>query len=177
VFIFFADMAAPSLATPALGCMQEIQRQCFLLGIPLKTRHREVAPNQFEFAPLYGFVTTQIDQNLMVMQIIEETAASFGLAALFQEKPFQVRCNRCCAYVYCMSCGHGTTATGVSKLAKSYSEIRFPDFASLIPWVTIVYYFFHGAGRERVRQAQQLVHVDRRRHQSAQRQGAAERHR
>jgi glutamine synthetase len=90
VFIFFADMAAPSLATPALGCMQEIQRQCFLLGIPLKTRHREVAPNQFEFAPLYGFVTTQIDQNLMVMQIIEETAASFGLAALFQEKPFQV---------------------------------------------------------------------------------------
>jgi glutamine synthetase type III len=84
-------MAAPSLATPALGCMQEIQRQCFLLGIPLKTRHREVAPNQFEFAPLYGFVTTQIDQNLMVMQIIEETAASFGLAALFQEKPFQVR--------------------------------------------------------------------------------------
>jgi hypothetical protein len=95
VFIFFADMAAPSLATPALGCMQEIQRQCFLLGIPLKTRHREVAPNQFEFAPLYGFVTTQIDQNLMVMQIIEETAASFGLAALFQEKPFQVRCNWC----------------------------------------------------------------------------------
>jgi glutamine synthetase type III len=91
VSYFFADMAAPSLATPALGCMQEIQRQCFLLGIPLKTRHREVAPNQFEFAPLYGFVTTQIDQNLMVMQIIEETAASFGLAALFQEKPFQVR--------------------------------------------------------------------------------------
>ena len=51
----------------------------------------EVAPNQYEFAPLFGSVTTQIDQNLMVMQIIEEVAASFGLAALLQEKPFQVR--------------------------------------------------------------------------------------
>jgi glutamine synthetase len=58
------------------------------LGIPLKTHHREVAPNQFEFAPLYGSNTTQIDQNVMVMQIIEEVAAKHGLAALLQEKPF-----------------------------------------------------------------------------------------
>jgi hypothetical protein len=84
-------MSPPSLASPALACMQEIQRQCFALGIPLKTRHREVAPNQYEFAPLYGSVTTQIDQNLMVMQIIEEVATTFGLAALLQEKPFQVQ--------------------------------------------------------------------------------------
>lgn len=83
-------MAPPSLASPALPCMQEIQLQCFKLGIPLRTRHREVAPNQYEFAPMYGDSTTQIDQNLMVMQIIEEVAADYGLAALFQEKPFQV---------------------------------------------------------------------------------------
>ena len=56
--------------------------------IPLKTRHREVAPNQFEFAPLFGTNTTQIDQNLMVMQIIEEVAPCHGLSALLQEKPF-----------------------------------------------------------------------------------------
>ena len=49
----------------------------------------EVAPNQYEFAPLFGSVTTQIDQNLMVMQIIEEVATQYGLAALLQEKPFQ----------------------------------------------------------------------------------------
>lgn len=49
-------MAPPSLASPVLACMQEIQRECYLLGIPLKTRHREVAPNQYEFAPLFGSV-------------------------------------------------------------------------------------------------------------------------
>jgi len=81
-------MAPPSLANPALACMQEIQDECWRLGIPLKTRHREVAPNQYEFAPLYGYNTTQIDQNLMVMQIIEEVSARHGLAALMQEKPF-----------------------------------------------------------------------------------------
>lgn len=81
-------MAPLSSATAALACMQEIQDECWRIGIPLKTRHREVAPNQFEFAPLYGTNTTQIDQNVMVMQIIEETAAKHGLAALLQEKPF-----------------------------------------------------------------------------------------
>lgn len=81
-------MAPLSSATAALPCMQEIQDECWRIGIPLKTRHREVAPNQFEFAPLYGTNTSQIDQNLMVMQIIEEVAGRHGLAALLQEKPF-----------------------------------------------------------------------------------------
>lgn len=81
-------MAPLSSANPVLFAMQEIQRQCMKMGIPLRTRHREVAPNQFEFAPLFGTVTTQIDQNVMVMQIIDEVAAMYGLAALFQEKPF-----------------------------------------------------------------------------------------
>mmetsp|Transcript_10001 Transcript_10001/g.35252 ORF Transcript_10001/g.35252 Transcript_10001/m.35252 type:complete len:706 (+) Transcript_10001:63-2180(+) len=81
-------MAPLSSATAALQCMTEVQSQCFRLGIPLRTRHREVAPGQFEFAPLFGTVTTQVDQNIVVMQILEETAAQFGLAALLQEKPF-----------------------------------------------------------------------------------------
>jgi len=72
----------------ALACMQEIQHECMLMGIPLRTRHREVAPNQYEFAPHFGLATTQIDQNLMVMQIAEEVAARHGLACLNQEKPF-----------------------------------------------------------------------------------------
>jgi glutamine synthetase len=44
--------------------------ECYKLGIPLKTRHREVAPNQYEFAPLFGNCISQTDQNLMVMQIM-----------------------------------------------------------------------------------------------------------
>jgi len=82
-------MAPLAEATPALACMQEIQERCFNVGIPLRTRHREVAPNQYEFAPLFGPVVSQVDQNLVVMQIIEDTAAKYGLAALLQEKPFQ----------------------------------------------------------------------------------------
>ena len=72
----------------AMDVMNEIMHECYLIGIPLRTRHREVAPNQYEFAPMFGTVTTQIDQNLMVMQIIEEVAARHNLAALLQEKPF-----------------------------------------------------------------------------------------
>lgn len=81
-------MAPLSTATAALACMQDIQEECWKIGIPLKTRHREVAPGQFEFAPLFGLNTTQVDQNIMVMQIIEEVAAKHDLAALLQEKPF-----------------------------------------------------------------------------------------
>jgi len=81
-------MAPISRATTAFDCMRQIQMECFKIGIPLKTRHREVAPNQYEFAPLFGNVISQNDQNLMVMQIIEEVASENGLAALLQEKPF-----------------------------------------------------------------------------------------
>jgi glutamine synthetase len=81
-------MGPLSSVTPALAAMQEMQEECWRVGIPLKTRHREVAPGQFEFAPLFGSNTTQVDQNIIVMQIIEEVAARHGLAALLQEKPF-----------------------------------------------------------------------------------------
>ena len=69
-------------------CMKQIQAEAFKLGIPLKTRHREVAPGQYEFAPLFGRVIEQVDNNLMVMQIAEETAPKYGLRALLTEKPF-----------------------------------------------------------------------------------------
>jgi glutamine synthetase len=72
----------------ALNCLREIQHECFKMGISMKTRHREVACNQYEMAPYFGNVTSQIDQNLMVMQLCEEIAVKYNLACLFQEKPF-----------------------------------------------------------------------------------------
>jgi len=72
----------------AFECIKEIQHECFMMGIPMRTRHREVAPNQYECAPLFGIATTQIDQNIMFMQIAEEVAARHGLACLHHEKPF-----------------------------------------------------------------------------------------
>ena len=81
-------MAPLSSANPALEAMKEMQDAAFRLGIPLRTRHREVAPNQFEFAPMFGAVQTQVDQNLLLMQVLNEVAAHHGLAALLEEKPF-----------------------------------------------------------------------------------------
>jgi len=72
-----------------LQVLKEIQEECFLLGIPLRTRHREVAPNQYEVAPYFGPATQQIDQNLMVMQIADEICHKYNLSCLFHEKPFQ----------------------------------------------------------------------------------------
>jgi len=73
----------------AKAAMAEIQHECFKMGIPLKTRHREVAPNQYECAPFFGIASAQIDENLVVMQVIEEVAAKHGLAAILHEKPFK----------------------------------------------------------------------------------------
>ena len=50
----------------ALACMKEMQHECFKMGIPLNTRHQEVAPNQYECAPYFGIASAQIDENLMV---------------------------------------------------------------------------------------------------------------
>ena len=79
-------MKAPNQV--ALECIKEIQHECFLMGIPMRTRHSEVAPNQYECAPMFGIASTQIDQNIMFMQIAEEVAARHGMACLHHEKPF-----------------------------------------------------------------------------------------
>jgi len=120
-------MAPPSLSSAALACMQEIQEQCFELGIPLRTRHREVAPNQYEFAPMYGYVTTQIDQNLMVMQIIDEVSVKYGLAALMNEKPFQGVNGSGKHNNWSLAANDGTNLLNVEELARnSGSDDIFP---------------------------------------------------
>jgi len=73
----------------AMECMKEMQHECFKMGIPLNTRHREVAPNQYECAPYFGIASAQIDENLMVMELMEEIAAKHGLVCLLHEKPFK----------------------------------------------------------------------------------------
>lgn len=120
-------MSPPSHASAALACMQEIQEACFKLGIPLRTRHREVAPNQYEFAPLYGYVTGQIDQNLVIMQIIDEIAIKHGLAALLQEKPFQGANGSGKHNNWSLATGEGVNLLNVTQLAsKSGSAEIFP---------------------------------------------------
>ena len=72
----------------ALECLKEIQHEGFKMGVPLKTRHREVAPNQYEIAPFFGLASTQIDENLCVMELIETIPQKHGLVGILHEKPF-----------------------------------------------------------------------------------------
>jgi glutamine synthetase len=71
-----------------LAFMNDVEYECYKLGIPLKTRHNEVAPAQFEVAPI--FETSQIasDHNMIVMEMFRQVANKHGLQALFHEKPF-----------------------------------------------------------------------------------------
>lgn len=71
-----------------LAFMQEVEYKAFKLGIPVKTRHNEVAPAQFEIVPIYEVVNVATDHNIMLMDILKQTASKYGFACLFHEKPF-----------------------------------------------------------------------------------------
>ena len=72
----------------AFAFMSEIEEESYKLGIPLKTRHNEVAPNQFEVAPIYEDVNIAIDHNQILMDLMERIAKRHNLAVLLHEKPF-----------------------------------------------------------------------------------------
>lgn len=68
--------------------MKELEFECYKLGIPLKTRHNEVAPNQFEVAPIYEETNLAVDHNLLVMDVMQRLAKKHHFRVLLHEKPF-----------------------------------------------------------------------------------------
>ena len=68
--------------------MRDLEIAAHRLGVPLKTRHNEVAPNQFELAPIYGETNLANDQNQIVMNLMDKIARKHGFVVLFHEKPF-----------------------------------------------------------------------------------------
>ena len=68
--------------------MQEVEFEAYKYGIPLKTRHNEVAPNQFEIAPIFGETNLAVDQNLLIMSLMHKIAAKHKFKLLLHEKPF-----------------------------------------------------------------------------------------
>lgn len=68
--------------------MVDLEQRALALGIPLKTRHAEVAPGQFEFAPLFEKSVSAVDHNILLMELLRQVAVKHGLAALLHEKPF-----------------------------------------------------------------------------------------
>ncbi len=72
----------------ALDFMGEVEIEAWKMGIPLTMRHNEVAPHQYEAAPIYRQLNLAVDQNQMLMDIMRRVARTRGLAVLFHEKPF-----------------------------------------------------------------------------------------
>ncbi|MDR2910205.1 MAG: glutamine synthetase III [Bacteroidales bacterium] len=77
-----------SIPTRANCFMQDVENEAYILGIPLKTKHNEVAPNQFEFAPIYEEANLANDHNQLLMDIMQKIARRHKFRILFHEKPF-----------------------------------------------------------------------------------------
>lgn len=77
-----------SVPTRVAAYMKDLEFEAYKFGIPVKTRHNEVAPNQFELAPIFGECNLAVDQNLLVMSIMKKVARRHGFRLLLHEKPF-----------------------------------------------------------------------------------------
>ena len=77
-----------SIPTRVNRFMQDVENEAFKLGIPVKTRHNEVAPNQFELAPIYEEANLANDHNQLVMDIMQKIARRHKFRILYHEKPF-----------------------------------------------------------------------------------------
>ncbi len=77
-----------AIPTRVAEFMRDLEISGHKLGIPIKTRHNEVAPNQFELAPIYGEANLANDQNQMVMTLMDRIARKHGFVVLLHEKPF-----------------------------------------------------------------------------------------
>ena len=77
-----------SIPKRALNYMRDLETECMYLGIPVKTRHNEVAPNQFELAPIFEETNLAVDHNSLLMDVMTKIADRHNFKVLFHEKPF-----------------------------------------------------------------------------------------
>jgi glutamine synthetase len=71
-----------------LAFMMECERELYKVGVPIKTRHNEVAPSQYEVAPIFENANVATDHQMMTMEMLRRIAPKYGLACLLHEKPF-----------------------------------------------------------------------------------------
>lgn len=77
-----------SIPERVVAFMKDLEQECWLLGIPIKTRHNEVAPNQFECAPVFEECNLAVDHNQLLMDIMERVSRRHSFRVLLHEKPF-----------------------------------------------------------------------------------------
>ena len=84
----FEDHYFGAIPERVLAFMLEVERELFKLGIPIKTRHNEVAPGQYEIAPVFEFANVASDHQQQVMVTLKKVAGKYGMECLLHEKPF-----------------------------------------------------------------------------------------
>lgn len=84
----FDDHYFGAIPERVLAFMLESERELFKLGIPVKTRHNEVAPGQFELAPMFEFANVATDHQQLTMTTLRKVAEKYGMTCLMHEKPF-----------------------------------------------------------------------------------------
>ena len=77
-----------SIAPRVLAFMQEVETELWKLGVPVKTRHNEVAPSQYELAPIFERSTIAVDHNMLCMEVLKQVAQKHGFQCLLHEKPY-----------------------------------------------------------------------------------------
>jgi glutamine synthetase len=82
------DQYFGSIPERVLACMAEVESELYKVGVPVKTRHNEVAPSQYEIAPIFESANVATDHQMMTMEIMKKTSPKYGLACLLHEKPF-----------------------------------------------------------------------------------------
>ncbi|GMU23949.1 MAG: glutamine synthetase [Phycisphaerae bacterium] len=84
----FEDQYFGAIPERVLACMLEAERELYKLGVPVKTRHNEVAPAQYEIAPVYENANVAADHQQLIMATLQRVAQKYGMACLLHEKPF-----------------------------------------------------------------------------------------
>jgi glutamine synthetase len=82
------DQYFGSIPERVLACMADAELELFKVGVPVKTRHNEVAPSQYEIAPVFENANLAVDHQMMTMEILKRVATRYGLECLLHEKPF-----------------------------------------------------------------------------------------
>jgi glutamine synthetase len=82
------DQYFGSIAERAMDFMSDVETELYKVGVPVKTRHNEVAPSQYEIAPIFENANLATDHQMMTMETMKRMAPKFGLACLLHEKPF-----------------------------------------------------------------------------------------
>lgn len=118
--------------------MKDFETEAYKLGIQLQTRHNEVAPNQFECAPVFCDATTAIDQNMMLMILMQKVAEKHHLKVIFHEKPFDGvnGSGKHCNWSIC-------TNTGVNLLSPGKTPTKNLQFLSFFSAVVNAVYRHH----------------------------------